>query len=84
MPKDIAYDATGPIVLLSEATRRHCRWIVDQPRRSVYVVCGRHVHSGSSFCDEHHALVWRPVAAKDKGRASATRENQDKPVDRTP
>jgi hypothetical protein len=76
MPKDIAYDVADRIVLLSEATGRHCRWIVDRPRRGVYVVCGRHVHSGSSFCGEHHALVWRPVAVKRKDRAS-TAQHQD-------
>jgi hypothetical protein len=70
MPKDSACEVEDRIVLLSEATWRHCRWIVGQPRRGVYVVCGRQVRTGSSFCDEHHELVWRPVTGEKKGRGS--------------
>ena len=71
MPKDSACEVEDRIVLLSEATWNNCRWIVGHARRGVFVVCGRQVRSGSSFCDEHHELVWRPAAGEKKGRGSS-------------
>jgi hypothetical protein len=76
MPKDSDGGTDGQIVLLSQTTWQHCRWIVGQPKRGVHVVCGRRVRPGSSFCNEHHALVWRSVAGERKGSAvqSTTRK----------
>jgi hypothetical protein len=34
------------------------------------VVCGRQIRTGSSFCDEHHELVWRPVTGEKKGHGA--------------
>ncbi|MGF1640928.1 MAG: GcrA family cell cycle regulator [Rhodospirillales bacterium] len=68
MPKDNACGIDDEVVLLSEATRLQCRWIVGHARRGVFVVCGQRVRTGSSFCEQHHALVWRPTTAERKGR----------------
>jgi len=79
MPKDSDGATVDQVVLLSQATWQHCRWIVGQPKRGVYVVCGRQVRAGSSFCDDHHALVWRPVAGDRKGSTvhGTTRKPKD-------
>ncbi|MGF1641471.1 MAG: hypothetical protein ACFCUO_11035 [Rhodospirillales bacterium] len=45
-------------VLLSEANHRHCRWIESRKGFGVYVICGKRVRHGSSFCAHHHDLVW--------------------------
>ena len=39
-----------------------CQWIEGEPRERAF--CGAPVKPGSSYCEEHHALCWRPAAEK--------------------
>lgn len=48
----------APISLL-DARAFECRWIVDGYTPAH--VCGQPTRSGSSYCPEHHRIVWRPA-----------------------
>ena len=59
MPRDNPPIDRTDGVLLDAAGLGQCRWIVSRIKRGVYMVCGRSVLPGSSFCVEHHARAWR-------------------------
>ena len=58
MPKKIGSKTTREKVLLSEAERHHCRWILNRQGYGVFSICGLQVRENSSFCKVHHDLVW--------------------------
>ncbi len=63
MPKDFECSRDPHETSLREAGTASCRWILRRQRFGQFVICGRPTRLGSSFCAEHHDLVWR--AAKD-------------------
>lgn len=60
MPKDVPHSIADEPAMLADAPQSRCRWIVRRERFAAFVICGRKVKEGSSYCPEHHALVWRP------------------------
>ena len=58
MRNHMGFVAAPGKVLLSEANHRQCRWIESREGFGVYVICGKRVRPGSSFCSEHHEQVW--------------------------
>jgi len=58
MRTNMGFIATPGKVLLSEANHRQCRWIESREGFGVYVICGRRIREGSSFCVGHHDQVW--------------------------
>ena len=58
MRTNMGFIAAPGKVLLSEASHRQCRWIESRQGFGVFVICGRRVRHGSSFCAGHHDVVW--------------------------
>lgn len=44
----------GVGVKLWDLNRKHCRWVVGEPKD--FVFCGHDNHQGSSYCPTHYAL----------------------------
>ncbi len=58
MRTNMGFIAAPGKVLLSEASHRQCRWIESREGFGVYVICGKRIREGSSFCVGHHDVVW--------------------------
>lgn len=82
-------------VPLFQANRRQCRWFVDapearrEPRREPVLagpmVCGVRVVPGASYCLQHHAIVYPPVARPIPKPARETAiQRRERDDDRTP
>lgn len=52
---------------LSDADNHQCRWITSDGRHSDPAICGKPTIKRSSWCKEHHKLVYYP-APKPKAR----------------
>lgn len=59
MTKDACVPTHEPETMLGEASMTNCRWIVRRVRFGRFLICGKPVKIGSSFCTEHHGRVWR-------------------------
>jgi hypothetical protein len=59
MPKDMPFTIEKERVSLTEAGQSRCRWIVSREGFGHFLICGRRVQTGSSYCTEHHGRVWR-------------------------
>ena len=49
-------------VKLEDLEYWHCRWAMSEVRPKVFRFCGARKKDGSSYCTEHHALVYVPRA----------------------
>jgi GcrA cell cycle regulator len=65
---DIALTVIGEPRMLSivELDASTCRWPVGDPRTSSFGYCGHPAKVGSSYCEGHHAIAYRPAESEEE------------------
>lgn len=73
-----APDKPGPAngVKLTDLEWYHCRWAIKEVRPKEFRFCGARKKEKSSYCAEHHALVYLPRPAKPPRPAGERSANQ--------
>lgn len=70
---------TSHAVSVMDAQPHHCRYPLGNPKSADFRFCGHPVMPGSSYCEHHHAVVWRAPDDKPKEKpalSSARLEGQ--------
>ena len=59
-PAEPTPDCRRPATIAIESlTAQSCRYPIGDPRKPGFRFCGRRRTAGSSFCAEHHRIVWK-------------------------
>lgn len=58
---NMAAEKTPRAVPLVEVRECHCRWPLGDPATPQFRFCGEARRDGSSYCERHHARVYRKV-----------------------
>lgn len=61
-PQKKAQPLAGTNIKLVDLDSHTCRWPIGDPRDDDFCFCGKKVHTGQTYCDEHAVLAYvKPV-----------------------